>query len=300
MDEFKNLNQSERRGRFLIQEIEEENNSIENIKKEKTTLNSIKYPNNKKLEKKRSKHSSFFLDSKILHLTHDDIKMTQPVFSTYIQFENNDWIDFEKVWSKFSCCHNDLSECDLERIFNYTFIQTEQSDFFDNFQKFLQASSAQCKTTDTITNIITSEQVLSPSIPKKSLTMDLKDTKNKLKRLEINFVANNFIVSPSFSPIINTNRTFSLDFTKLDKLNKQKEQKQCHSDKKNSKDINTSSFSNKKKFKVVKNIDFTLSSSNTVKIQNNRNKMYSIIKDNMSLISQQNNKNYCKCEKHNK
>lgn len=322
MEVSKNNNPSERRGRFLIQEVEEENVSIDTSGTYLNIKNTNKNNKDKiKLEKKRSKHASILQDNKIIHLTHDNIEIAQPIFSTYIQSENNNWSDFEKIWNEFSKCHDDLSDCNIERIFNYNKIQSEQSDFFDNCQKLLQGSLAQGITTDTISSTIQFEY---PLIPKKSLTMNIKENNTKIKDLDINFIEDNYIFSPSFSPIVNYNRTFSLDLSDFNTSNKDRKKErifnsdnkhQNNKDKNNNiniaklnktKDLKLNENNNSIKIQQIEmNVYFTLNAVSKVKDnsnnkynndnQNNNNIKYSIISHNIELLGKSDMTLSCKC-----
>lgn len=122
--------QLEKRGRFLIQEIEEDicstshvvkQNQSEKLKTNLLTINSSK----------RTKHSSIIMDSKIFYTTRVDSNYSNPSFTCFIYEENTkDWIDFDRIWKRFSKVHGDLCEDDMEKIFHYIDKKIDDSDFF--------------------------------------------------------------------------------------------------------------------------------------------------------------------------
>lgn len=113
---YEGQEQSEKRGRFLIQEIEED---AETSLKPPLSLN------------KRTKHSSIIIDSKIIHTTRADSNFNSLSFSTFIWDENKkDWLDFESIWKNFSKLHTDCLEDEMEKIFHYIDNRIDDSDFF--------------------------------------------------------------------------------------------------------------------------------------------------------------------------
>jgi hypothetical protein len=147
MLEYAMSKQSERRGRFLIQEIEEEEdftptrNHFSSEKLEKVekpdknnwmsniNLNAVGNGNNN--HSKRPKHSSIIMDSKIIHTTRMDSNYYLETFSTLIYEESTqDWVDFELIWKGFSQQHVDVVEDDMEKIFHYIDTKIDDSDFF--------------------------------------------------------------------------------------------------------------------------------------------------------------------------
>jgi hypothetical protein len=117
---------SERKGRFLIQEIDDE---------KKTKKANIFH---QEKSQKRTKHASIN-SNKVFHLLHnqsENLNLNSD-FSTFIlEDKTKKWVDFNKIWSFFSKDHCDVSECTMEKIFNYTDLKYEEDDcsyFNDSF-----------------------------------------------------------------------------------------------------------------------------------------------------------------------
>jgi hypothetical protein len=104
--------QNERRGRFLIQEVEEEISIIK-----KASVKGVKMYNK---QSKKTKHSSI-MDSKIIHTEIVDSTSSNGHFSTFIfEEDEHDWIDFESVWKEFSKRSRcQILENEMEKIFHY-------------------------------------------------------------------------------------------------------------------------------------------------------------------------------------
>jgi hypothetical protein len=140
MLEYEMSKQSERRGRFLIQEIEDDCDytpiknhfSTEKMEKvEKNNLISTHPCGSNNNHSKRPKHSSIIMDSKIIHTTRMDSNYYCETFSTLIYEESTkDWVDFEHIWKGFSKVHVDVVEDDMEKIFHYIDTKIDDSDFF--------------------------------------------------------------------------------------------------------------------------------------------------------------------------
>jgi len=111
-------NRSEKKGRFLIQELDDELNSNEifpNI-----------HNNFEKILLNKTKHSSICvgkLKNKKINFLHNEYENlnNQKNFSSFILENNsNDWIDFEIIWKDILNSHSKKYENNLEKIFNYT------------------------------------------------------------------------------------------------------------------------------------------------------------------------------------
>lgn len=213
MLEYEMSKQSERRGRFLIQEIEDDcdytpiknhfsseklEKNLEKIleknleKNEKTNL-FITLPcgsnNTHNAHSKRPKHSSIIIDSKIIHTTRMDSNYYSETFTTLIYEENTkDWVNFEDIWKGFSQGHVDVVEDDMEKIFHYIDNKIDDSDFFcvNNLNTLPEPVKKE------IANEITNE-------------IKIKNTKLKNKNKNRSVILTNFcgpsIVSPAISPI---------------------------------------------------------------------------------------------------
>jgi hypothetical protein len=221
------LKQSERRGRFLIQEIEEEFElSSKNLyfcsdKNEKNTaVNNLFNANfNNMNNSKRPKHSSIIMDSKIVHTTRTDSNYNDTFF-TFIYEENmKDWADFDKIWKEFSKVHVDVLEDDMEKIFHYIDIKIDDSDFFNikhlnepetNFHKFRSTDKIKSDNEHQIEN-----KNNNPNFNENSRS------DKKCKNTNRSFIFTNFggpsIVSPMISPI---NSSFEEDENKDHKEHK--------------------------------------------------------------------------------
>ncbi len=117
------MNQSEKKGRFIIQELDEEINVMENYEKYP-----INFFDREKNFTKKTRHSSICNNNKIIHLLHNQSENPNlnQNFSTFIFEENSkNWIDFDLLWTKFSKVHCDVSENNMEKIFNYTDIKSD-------------------------------------------------------------------------------------------------------------------------------------------------------------------------------
>jgi len=119
------VNQSEKKGRFIIQELDDDNNNFD--KCENFPVNNVE-----KFFSKKTKHSSICNhNNKIIHLLHNqsenpDLNIN---FSTFIFDDNSkNWVDFDIIWRKFSQFHNDVSENNMEKIFNYTDLKSDVED----------------------------------------------------------------------------------------------------------------------------------------------------------------------------
>lgn len=121
------VNQSEKKGRFIIQELDDEINVLE--KSQVLPTNVEKYFS------KKTKHSSICNNNKIIHLLHNQSENPNlnQNFSTFI-FEDNSkiWIDFDLIWKEFSQFHCDVSENNMEKIFNYTDLKSENDENNEN------------------------------------------------------------------------------------------------------------------------------------------------------------------------
>jgi hypothetical protein len=208
---------SQRRGRFIIQEIEEE------------VDDNLRPP---LLSQKRPKHSSIIMDSKIIHTTRMDSNCYSEYFSTIVWDEaRKDWIDFENVWKNFSRVHRDCLEDDMEKIFHYIDNRLDDSDFFclkelhdgesiigekhkfdENYKLELKNSNSykeckimsdaektcretQIKKTNTVFNL-----PLIRSVSDKESNAFLNNIVNERPQVLTNFCARSF-VSPAVSPI---------------------------------------------------------------------------------------------------
>jgi hypothetical protein len=126
MLEYDVSTQSEKRGRFLIQEIEHYYN--DNLKNNHLSAN---FNNCVVNCSKRPKHSSIVMDSKIFHTTHMDSNFSNIMFQTFVYEENTkDWKEFDLIWREFSKDHCDVVEDDMEKIFHYIDKRIDESDFF--------------------------------------------------------------------------------------------------------------------------------------------------------------------------
>jgi len=124
------IKQMEKRGRFLIQEIEDDYSSNSTALK---FTNSGKFKTNLQTgnNSRRTKHSSIIMDSKIFYTTRIDSNLSNGSFTCLIYEENQkDWIDFDPIWKKFTKIHQDLCEDDMEKIFQYIDKKIDESDFF--------------------------------------------------------------------------------------------------------------------------------------------------------------------------
>lgn len=209
MLEYEMSKQSERRGRFLIQEIEDdcdytpiknhfssekfEKNFEKNLEKNEKTNLFITLPcgsnNTHNTHSKRPKHSSIIIDSKIIHTTRMDSNYYSETFTTLIYEENTkDWVNFEDIWKGFSQGHVDVVEDDMEKIFHYIDKKIDDSDFFcvNNLNTIPEPVKKE------IANEITNE-------------IKIKNTKLKNKNKNRSVILTNFcgpsIVSPAISPI---------------------------------------------------------------------------------------------------
>jgi ribosomal protein L24 len=130
------VNQSEKKGRFIIQELDDEKNVLEK---------SHVWPNNvEKYFSKKTKHSSICNNYKIIHLLHNQSENPNlnQNFSTFI-FEDNskNWIDFDLIWTKFSQFHCDVSENNMEKIFNYTYLKSDDENNSSYFNDSLNINN---------------------------------------------------------------------------------------------------------------------------------------------------------------
>jgi len=117
------VSQSEKKGRFIIQELDEDINVMENYEN-----SPINFFDKEKNFTKKTKHSSICNNNKIIHLLHNQSENPNlnQNFSTFIFEENSkNWIDFDLLWNKFSRKHCDVSENNMEKIFNYTDIKSD-------------------------------------------------------------------------------------------------------------------------------------------------------------------------------
>lgn len=188
------VNQSEKKGRFIIQELDDEVNVVE--KSEKTALNYAE-----KYFTKRTKHTSICKNNKIVHLLHNqnESPALKSSFSTFIYEENsNNWVDFDLIWRKFSRFHCDLSDFHIQKIFNYPDLKSEQnsssSSYFNdsfthdndnrglnsnllilnhNLQKNKNANLV--PSNDNITNIQTTHDVSHSNIAESGLLMSMTE-----------------------------------------------------------------------------------------------------------------------------
>ena len=164
--------QSERRGRFIIQEIEEDED-LKDITPTKNNyysdkldkLNLLITNNNGNLNphvniSKRPKHSSIIMDSKIIHTTRMDSNYYNETFSAFIYEENTkDWLDFGKIWNEFSKVHVDVIEDDMEKIFHYIDNKIDDSDFFyvNNLNELMRLNKSWYKSVNFFSSFLSSK-----------------------------------------------------------------------------------------------------------------------------------------------
>lgn len=206
-------NQLERRGRFLIQEIEEDVSQTKSANVKKNQYKAERADRALMLNK-RPKHASIVMNSKITHLTYDDTFPFHAAFSTFvIEDSTGNWVDFEAVWEKFSKVNCEINSTNMEKIFSYTDIQVEyEDDFFGPYplQKTKSAEHDMKIIHDKLISTIQTSSIINNNhndttshtkVNSETLKQDIKVTMNTLKSLEINFNDDNFIISPLFSPI---------------------------------------------------------------------------------------------------
>jgi hypothetical protein len=208
--------QSERRGRFLIQEVEEEKKIY--LSEKFLCLN------------KRSKHSSIMMESKIYHTTRMDSNISNSNFFSYIYDGcREQFIDFSSLWKDFSKDRCNIEEDNLDKIFNYVDVVNESNFFSNNNFSNLNISQRGTKSDEKVRKMsihssnrknLTPAQNLSEKKNRKisqdgyssnkidnfldlTLKLKLKSKSNeKYKGLVIKSLRDiNSIFSPSFSPI---------------------------------------------------------------------------------------------------
>lgn len=266
--------QSEKRGRFIIQEIDEENDQAT-----KNNYYSEKNINiNNCLNTKRPKHSSI-MDSKIIHTTRTDSMFSNIVFSTLVYDENRrDWIDFDQPWKDFSKFHSDVLEDDMEKIFHYIDKKIDESDFFNsninnsqsqlnciklrNDDKFKLASDYdinvefECK--NSLSARVKSEEVKISRDANKSNSSLNKQTKNinysenqreSKDQLQSSFYGPS-IFSPAISPINGCSKFIKFEYIN-DVKNSLRKKALTKSDSKRGKRKSNN-------FKIIKNDQFTI------------------------------------------
>lgn len=110
--------QAEKRGRFIIQEIEDD-----------TKTTSHKQAHHQSSHSKRPKHSSIIMDSKIFHTTRVDSELSNVSFTTLVYEEGaNSWVEFAQIWKDFSKSHVGVDEDNMEKIFSYIDVRMDDSD----------------------------------------------------------------------------------------------------------------------------------------------------------------------------
>jgi hypothetical protein len=281
--------QNERKGRFLIQELEDENLALKICKSSNI--------------KKKPKHSSI-TDSIIIHHTEIlDSNSRNGFFKTFITDENIEgWLDFESLWQQFSTRHSKGNE-DLEKIFHYIESHHDhESDISINrctltTNESFQKGGSQEKLTRNLTSVneITkttndesfkrergekmcksknedcSAELNNQSHLKyleskiKESTPISKSTKNCVKKKNSLVLTNiydaPYIVSPAFSPIAENCRQISFDNEKLQQLNQQLNQ----SKKWKNYIVNSEKT---RKTRLFSECDYTYSSSHLQKVPN--------------------------------
>lgn len=210
------ISPSQRRGRFLIQEVQDNIVKKHGDSQKEAGVCILK----KSLLTKRSKHSSIVMDSKITHFTHEDTYIDEPLFIACVLEESSDnWVDFESIWHKFSKIHCNMSEDSMERLFNYTYIQIEEDNFFSPDRALTVSKELKIDFIRQDEKLIinglgsnssghTKLNIISDDGKRLSIFSNKKESKNYLKNFDINFFDNN-ILSPSFSPINNINQKSS-------------------------------------------------------------------------------------------
>ena len=207
------VNQSEKKGRFIIQELDDDVNVLE---KSESLPNTVE-----KYFSKKTKHSSICNNNKIIHLLHNQSENPNlnSNFSTFI-FEDNskNWIDFDLVWTNFSKFHCDVSENNMEKIFNYTDVKLDDnennenennSSYFNDSLNINNNADIICNLLlskenfntnknfinplhDNLTNIQTTHDVSHSNIAESGLLSNITPTHSKNIHNEINFLNNNF------------------------------------------------------------------------------------------------------------
>jgi hypothetical protein len=192
--------QMEKRGRFLIQEIEDDYSSnstalkFTNSDKFKTNLHTV---NNSR----RTKHSSIIMDSKIFYTTRIESNLSNGSFNSLIYEENQkDWIDFDQIWKKFSKVHQDLCEDDMEKIFQYIDKRIDESDFF------CLNSSSNLHSCNVDKNLKFEEKMKIPIENENKLNENfITNTTELIKKTEDNFQFNKFSENEPDTAIDNIN-----------------------------------------------------------------------------------------------
>lgn len=224
------VNQSEKKGRFTIQELDDEINILD---KSQVLPNTVE-----KYFSKKTKHSSICNNNKIIHLLHNQSENPNinQNFSTFI-FEDNtkNWIDFDIVWRKFSQFHCDVSENNMEKIFNYTDLKSDEENNSSYFNDSLHinnnaeydpnaklllfnneinigenAKKPVNPSNDNLTNVQTTHDISHSNIADIGMLSNITSTQFKNMHNEINFNFNANQNSNNYSNNTNSNYLNSL------------------------------------------------------------------------------------------